>query len=139
VNRLQLREAIEILNKKGYSNGAISEGVGITIGHLSRMLTDKEAGRKAITKKFISSFQRQFGKFLPIELFDDEIIVKTDPGTIIEKQIQHEAWLNVLEGMIVSLVHDKTDRSIVSIISQLKKEKAMEADRISDELRRKKK
>lgn len=135
MNKDQLKESLTILKGKKITMESVATNLSLTPQYLSRMTN----GAQPISKSFISAFHSKYSTLLPVELFSDEIIVKTNAGTIIEKQIQHEAWLNVLEGMVVSLVQEKSGKSLVSIISQLKKEKAMEADRISDELRRKKK
>lgn len=77
------------------------------------------------------------------EIFREDIndIIITTKITIDElfsRSIEQQATLTVLEGMIISLAHQQSGRSIVSIIGELKKEKADEVSRILHELSRKK-
>lgn len=133
MNKDQLQEAIRLLKKKEITVTKIAGQMGISQPYLSRVTNAAN-----VPDKFSRNFHKEFGKFLPPTLFDDEIIIKTDAGNIMERLIGLEAWANVLEAQLISWASKMGDEP-GALMMRLKQAKDREMERLANELRRKKK
>lgn len=134
MNKDQLKDALKVLKKNGITVTAAAEKLSVTQTYIS----DITGGRKEMTKNFSQSFQKEFANLLPQNLLDDEIIIKTDAGNIIERLIGLEAWANVLESQLISWASKMGDDP-GALMMRLKRAKDQEMERLTAELRRKKK
>lgn len=117
-----LEEALRFLKQKGILKSNVAFELGFTASHLSKILN----GQRSLTKKNINTFNEIYGKYVILELPDDEEEIKNileDPETPYfpenKKMTAERSLLKVLMDDYVALKADITEGDAEAILSEL--------------------